>query len=649
MVYPGFLRIGGTEVVNTERARGYAETADCPKWMVQELPCESLQDALGDQPYNYPNIALAPWYDLSLPDVSGRFYGVVGLGFKNLLDSSRSASLTEGTAPGGTIGRSRKGAKQPRVRATLLARGDDAMEYGLSWLNSAFDGICSSHGESCGTTDMEFLVDCPPPRGTMPDFTAWEPVRTNLAVNPKPPSIPAAGWTGPGVPSIGPYGYTVTNGSTTTPYIFSTPSAVGAVLGRVYAFRALVRCAPASGSAVTSMTIRPHKNTGNIYYVPAGGVISIPADGVQREVFFYWKATVDIPAGEQFNLSAVGNGTGLATTTISMDDVLIEDVGTDIPEVPPQAFFYGETPDPDALTQYRWTGATDASTSVMEVRQEIERPETDAEYFPVVDGYRRFMHDVAVISGPLVVEQRTSTDGEFRVMTVEWTVGAERPWIYSLTRPVELPITPTTVLQDTPYNLVPRPSAELPNGTVVVATNYSLNPSLETNATGWSAVAAAVTGTDPTSRVTSGRVTGELQAVGSSSFRARLLGDGAAASGRARIQVLQTVDVSSRPASSRVSATIWGALLNIGPATPLYSLVGTLTWLTAADAPVGSPVTLTPGSGGLSGNLFTAKSLVVPATATKARITLTSEFDWTSGTTNSDVRMYADALAVTVP
>lgn len=169
MTYEGFLRIGGVEVVNTERARGYTTTTDCPeRWISSDVECVSLADALGDVRYDFADIDKAPWYDASLADMSSRFYGVVGLEISGPTNSTRSASLTEGVNDGGVIGRTRKGMRGLRVRVTIMARGRDALDYGSQWLSSVFDGTCSQHGDACSTTDAEFLADCPPPRGTVP-------------------------------------------------------------------------------------------------------------------------------------------------------------------------------------------------------------------------------------------------------------------------------------------------------------------------------------------------------------------------------------------------------------------------------------------------------------------------------------------------
>lgn len=196
MVFDGFMKIGGVEVANSERIRGYAESSDCQlPWFSQSPACESLQDALGDAPYTASNLPLAPWYDQSLPDLSGRFLGVYGIELSGLDSSTRSTQSTEGIDDGGTLGSTRKGMLSARMRATLVAEGRDALEYGVHWLNAAMDANrCGQHGSGCGTTDVEYLADCPPERGTVTDYTEWEVDATNLFPNPSfenPDLIPA--------------------------------------------------------------------------------------------------------------------------------------------------------------------------------------------------------------------------------------------------------------------------------------------------------------------------------------------------------------------------------------------------------------------------------------------------------------------------
>ncbi len=438
MTYEGWLRFGGNEVVNNERARGIASTVTCPMFWLKGPRCTTLQDALGDAPYNAENLADAPWFDSSMPDVSGRFYGVFALSVVGLADSTRSASVLEGIDDGATIGRTRKGARQVRVTAILLARGRDALDYGVSWLNASLDpDACGQYGTGCGTTVLEYLTDCPPARAVDPE-------------------------------------------------------------------------------------------------------------------------------------------TGL--------------------------------------------------------------PESDAEYADRVDPYRRFLHNVSVTSGPL--ERELMNKGEFWGQVFEWTYTAGRPWIYSVTRAVDLPITPTIVIQDTPYNLVPYPSAELAGAEVDASYNFSANPSVETNATGW---AFAASGGITTAMLAAGRVTGELSAVGTSAYRVVFTATGAGVDGSFYAQ--QEVNLSTRPVDSRVSINYWSAELLMSGAPVRADIELTAEWrATSGGAALRTDVL---GTIPVNGGALSVKSIDPPAGANFVLVRAAASLaSWPAGTV---VRLYADALAVTVP
>ncbi len=447
MAFEGFLRIGGNEIVNNERARGYSWSAACPMPWLKGARCDTLRGALFDDPYTAANMPQAPWYDLSMPDVSGRFYGVFALSVSGLNDSTRSATVVENIDDGGVIGRTRKASRQVRVRVILLARGRDALDYGIAWLNAALDpDACGQHGAGCGTTDVEFLTDCPPARGVV---------------------------------------------------------------------------------------------------------------------------------------------------------------------------------------------------------------ETDAEYLARVEPYRRFLHNVAATSGPY--ERELHNVGDDWGQVLEFTLTAGRPWVYSATRAVDLPVTPTVVIQDTPYNLVPYPSAELSDGAALdVATNFSANPSVETNATGWAATAATIAGTSPAAYFTSGRVTGELAANGLASFRARILGNGATEVASSQARIITEHTVTFAPGARRVSFTGWAAALEVtGAAVSSIDVMrAEAQWYVGAVA-TGAPVDLgTASPAEIGGRVFALKSQAPPAGATSVRVRFIFEVTWRSSATaanNSDLRLYSDAVAVTIP
>lgn len=447
MTYEGYLSVGGVEVVNTERTRGYLETSDCPSHVVTAEVCEGLEFALASEPYIYANIATAPWYDRSLPSLSSRFFGVVGLKIEGVTDSTRSFSRTEGVTNGGTNGRPRKGMRSLRVTATLLADGDDALDYGAQWMSAVFDGGCGTHGDSCGMTDAEFLAACPPE---------------------KPESM------------------------------------------------------------------------------------------------------------------------------------LVED------------------------------------------------------YILLIDTYRRFLHDVA-ITGPITVEE-LGFDDRLVGRRVEFTISSERAWVYGKIKQLTLAPSLPTVMEDTPFNRVPYPSAELGAGVVTIATNLSTNPSVETNDTGWTGSATAVSGASPAAFVTGARTT-EIAAVGNASYRRRLLGDGGTTPVSGAVASISARQDVAIPAGTnrRISINLWTACLILagtGAGTAIQSLGVTYQFLNGA-ATIGSATVIgmaTPAE--YAGNAFSLSGIAVPAAATAVRVAAIAQVVWSSSATsgqNSDIRLFADALQVSVP
>lgn len=111
-------------------------------------------------------------------------------------------------------------------------------------------------------------------------------------------------------------------------------------------------------------------------------------------------------------------------------------------------------------------------------------PEPLADYRARVNGHLRYLHDVAVTSGPLIVEERGSGDGWW-VYEVEFTVGSEQAFIYSQTTEVAIRSDTTYIVQDQVENLVLNPSAEKRYTLTAIEKNHIINPSFETGVEGW--------------------------------------------------------------------------------------------------------------------------------------------------------------------
>jgi hypothetical protein len=354
-----------------------------------------------------------------------------------------------------------------------------------------------------------------------------------------------------------------------------------------------------------------------------------------------------------YNGAAAGNG------EVWFDDFLIVE-GEYL-----DGYFDGDTPDDpgtdglEPLYRYAWTGAVDASTSTYEERVFYIGPEPDETYYPFVDEWRRYLHSVRCISGPFTVQEAVSEDGMHVGRLVEFTLLAEVPWVFGITKEIEVPPTVPGVMQDIAYNLFPFPSMELTAGAAFpVAINYATNPSLETNATQWSASVGLNSGSAPDAYFTSGRVTGELAAAGAgvASMRARILGNGStAASGQARMQIYMTQSLAAIDPEERPSFSIWVAGVSVGGATgaQIVSIKGSVELGTGDPTPdlILDMGTITSPTD-IAGHVFTAPSTEIPAGVTQAVIYITATVNWSSSATpasNSDIRIYADAVAITVP
>lgn len=255
----------------------------------------------------------------------------------------------------------------------------------------------------------------------------------------------------------------------------------------------------------------------------------------------------------------------------------------------------------------------------------------------LVESLYRFTHNTGVVSGPLVKAEHESHG--FYVNEVEFTFTSEHPYVFKTTIPVNVPPSLPVVVQDIPYNLIPYPSAELASGTVVVATNLAVNPSAETNATGWGLYADNTN--LPAANVTIATST-ELEAVGAQSAKVLFTAVSAGASGK--LGVNQTVTLTGIGPTTRYSVNMWAVGSVESGTAVLGSLNISVYWQNASSATLREDTAYTgPASGGPA----TLPSVLPPAGTTK--VLVRAWMNVTSWSTGAKVRVYADALAVTVP
>lgn len=165
-MYLGWLSYAGRELINNNRVAAYARgvTVTCG--------CDTLPEALGDEPYKHPAQDPAPWYERSVPE-SQDFWGCVGLEVNGASQSTRKTTFTDLINDGATPGTARREAREIEVKAMLLARSEAGLSWGLSWLNAALRGSACKTG--CGGDELCMLSGCPEPPIAAADADACDP------------------------------------------------------------------------------------------------------------------------------------------------------------------------------------------------------------------------------------------------------------------------------------------------------------------------------------------------------------------------------------------------------------------------------------------------------------------------------------------
>jgi hypothetical protein len=132
-MYEGYMTIDGTEILNSNRTKAYAE-AFLPGL---EVKCDApgLHLALMQSPYTTPAMDNAPWYKVTRP-ATGRFLGFHSIDIQGLDDSSETVTPVELIGSGGIHTTPRHRSKEIRVIATGMALDDEAMDEGYAWLKS---------------------------------------------------------------------------------------------------------------------------------------------------------------------------------------------------------------------------------------------------------------------------------------------------------------------------------------------------------------------------------------------------------------------------------------------------------------------------------------------------------------------------------
>lgn len=643
-MFDGYLVLGGTEVFNQARTYTYVEESGCPAGWLRCQPCPGLEDALGVNSY-VGTLPDAPWYDDADP-ATQRFLGIYPIQMEGLDSSTRVANIQEGILDGGVIQGTRRAVREIRVRGVMVGDGHDALDAGLSWLDAVLDGnTCSTHQGACGEVDGCFWVSCPPERPTMTDYTPFDVFTRNFALDPSSRVATTTSWSSDGA-TISKVAGTAfgTEFATRFTYTASTerlgPKAQLAV-NAVHSVSLKVRASKAWTG--WSLNYRPNGPTSSTSETIIASGLALSTTPQTLTYTFTTSALTPVATASLVLVTT----TGVAADWIEMSQPMIA-TSTTAPD-----FFDGEYPDTETV-QYSWAGTANASVSLLEVRSAIQVPVTDTTYDTILDPYRRRMHGLTAISGPLVIQHFHNDN--YHAYEIEFTLAAATPYIYG--EPKALTLAPTTpsVVQDSPFNLVPYPSAEIADATgIVVATNYAQNPSVEVSAGNWGSIPATISGTAPTAFFTSGRVT-ELAAVGTASMQGRILGNNGTTAVAGAVATIDNNYIIGIPAGTnrRVSLSMWSSTLifsGSSPGTVINSVQAGYEFFNGAASVGGNVVFATASPLDLNGRAYSIKSVAVPAAANQVRVRVVANVTWTSaaGVTNSDIRHYTDAVAITVP
>ncbi|QDP43572.1 minor tail protein [Microbacterium phage Tyrumbra] len=265
----------------------------------------------------------------------------------------------------------------------------------------------------------------------------------------------------------------------------------------------------------------------------------------------------------------------------------------------------------------------------------------DTDYAATTSPYRRYLHDVACTSSPIIQEEYETPSGAY-VVIVEYILTAESPFVWGETVEAESTGSVLTAFDDIPYNLMRRPSGEQGDGIpAIVATQYAYNGSAEyggsatTLPTGWVMSQASIPAGLTVAKST------DIAAVGPNSARARLLATGAVAGGT--LWLSYDVPLAPLPAGSAPSVSMWAAALTFAGAPTHGNLSGFIEWRTDTATILTVPLGNIPANGGN----ISATGLSRPAGATVARLIV--GLYGINAAAGDDLRLYADAFGLTVP
>lgn len=162
MAWQGYFEYDGNEFINVTRTETYAKNNGL-MWFRPAFENDALPYMLGHGlNYTTPMLDDAPWVDPDQP-WSLDFYGLYPLDITGIEDSTRTSTVVENVLNGGVPGRLRHGTKNVVFNCLLIARTEEAADFGMRWLRaSLLGGACGPSIESaCNGAELCYLSGPP--------------------------------------------------------------------------------------------------------------------------------------------------------------------------------------------------------------------------------------------------------------------------------------------------------------------------------------------------------------------------------------------------------------------------------------------------------------------------------------------------------
>lgn len=158
-MFPGYLNLACTEIINNERAAAYVgglnEGDECTGvgGVIECDRCPDLPDALGHDPYISVQVDDAPWYD-PVRAASVDFLGIMGGQIDGLTDATFTRTPVPLIGLGSSIGPLHRAHREMAFTVSMVARSECGLSYGMEWLARALSADpCQS-----GCTGVEAII-----------------------------------------------------------------------------------------------------------------------------------------------------------------------------------------------------------------------------------------------------------------------------------------------------------------------------------------------------------------------------------------------------------------------------------------------------------------------------------------------------------